>query len=196
MLIGYMRRAATEDGAVMDAQLQALLGAGVEANDVFADSPPGRGAEPAGLARAREFIKPGDCLVIWRLDRIGLSLTNLLATVIDLGQRRIGFRSLTEHLDTTSPHGEFLGHVFGALAQCEQSVMQEHVQATLAARRPGRRGGRPAAIDRQTFSAVTASLEAGATKAAVCRHFGIKRTTLIDTLARSGWSRGTKEAGS
>jgi DNA invertase Pin-like site-specific DNA recombinase len=93
--------------------------------------------------------------------------------------------------------GEFLFHVFGALAQFERSLIQERVRAGLAAaRRRGRRGGRPVAIDMEKMAAVVAALEGGATKAAVCRTFAIRRSTLIDSLARIGWSAGTKLQGS
>lgn len=116
-------------------------------------------------------------------------MPHLLATVGDLKARGVAFRSLTEQMDTTTPQGEFLFHVFGALAQFERSLIQERVQAGLAAAaRRGRRGGRPTAIDPEKLAAVTAALEGGATKAAVCRTFGIKRSTLIDSLARIGWS--------
>lgn len=96
-------------------------------------------------------------------------------------------------MDTTTPQGEFLFHVFGALAQFEWSLIQERVQAGLAAaRRRGRHGGRPTAIDAEKLAAVIAALDAGATKAAVCRTFGINRSTLINSLARVGWSAGIK----
>jgi len=139
------------------------------------------------------FIRPGDCLVVWKLDRLGRSLPHLLTTVNELKTRGVAFRSLTEQMDTMTPHGEFLFHIFGALAQFERSLIQERVQAGLAAaRRRGRRGGRPASIDPEKLAAVTAALDGGATKAAVCRTFGIKRSTLIDSLARIGWSGGLK----
>jgi DNA invertase Pin-like site-specific DNA recombinase len=100
-------------------------------------------------------------------------------------------------MDTTTPQGEFLFHVFGALAQFERSLTQERVRAGLAAaQRRGRRGGRPVAIDAEKMAAVVAALEGGATKAAVCRTFGIKRSTLIDSLVRIGWSAGAKLQGS
>src|SRR5207248_10116646 len=151
----------------------------------------------AGLAKALPFRRPGDGLVVWKLDRLGRSLPHLLTTVTDLKTRGIAFRSLTEQMDTTTPQGEFLFHVFGALAQFERSLIQERVRAGLAAaRRRGRRGGRPVAIDAEKMAAVVAALEGGATKAAVCRTFGIKRSTLIDSLARIGWSAGAKLPGS
>jgi DNA invertase Pin-like site-specific DNA recombinase len=116
--------------------------------------------------------------------------------VNDLKERGIAFRSLTEQMDTTAPQGELLFHVFGALAQFERSLTQERVRAGLAAaRRRGRRGGRPSAIDAEKLAAVVAALDGGATKAAVCRTFGIKRSTLIDSLARIGWSAGLKVQG-
>lgn len=106
-----------------------------------------------------------------------------------LRARGVGFRSQPEQMDTTTPQGEFLFHVFGALAQFERSLIQERVQAGLAAaRRRGRRGGRPMAIDAEKLAAVIAALDAGATKASVCRTFGISRSTLVDSLARIGWS--------
>jgi DNA invertase Pin-like site-specific DNA recombinase len=131
--------------------------------------------------------------VVWKLDRLGRSLPHLLATVNGLKDRGVAFRSLTEQMDTTTPQGEFLFHVFGALAQFERSLTRERVRAGLAA---ARRRGRPVAIDAEKMAAVVAALEGGATKAAVCRTFGIKRSTLIDSLARISWSGGAKLQGS
>jgi DNA invertase Pin-like site-specific DNA recombinase len=191
MLIGYMRVSTDGERQTLDLQRDALLGAGVDERHLFEDRVSGSRSERAGLAKALAFIKAGDCLVVWKLDRLGRSLPHLLTTVTDLKARGIGFRSLTEQMDTTTPQGEFLFHVFGALAQFERSLIQERVQAGLAAaRRRGRRGGRPVAIDAEKLSAATAALDGGASKAAVCRTFGVKRSTLIDTLARIGWSAG------
>jgi len=123
-------------------------------------------------------------------------LPHLLNTVTGLKERGIGFRSLTEQIDTTTPQGELLFHIFGALAQFERSLIQERVQAGLAAaRRRGRRGGRPVAVDAEKLAAVVTALDGGASKAAVCRTFGISRSTLIDSLARIGWSPGAKVRG-
>jgi DNA invertase Pin-like site-specific DNA recombinase len=193
MLVGYMRVSSSGDRQVLDLQRDALLAAGVDARHLFEDRLTGSRGDRVGLARALAFMKPGDCLVVWKLDRLGRSLPHLLATVTDLKKRGIAFRSLTEQMDTTTPHGEFLFHILGSLAQFERSLIQERVQAGLAAaRRRGRHGGRPRTIDAEKLAAVTAALDDGATKAAVCRTFGIKRSTLIDTLARIGWSAGTK----
>ena len=193
MLVGYMRVSTDGDRQVMDLQRDALLAAGIDERHVFEDRAGGSRGDRAGLAKALGFLHPGDCLVVWKLDRLGRSLPHLLTKVGELKTRGVAFRSLTEQMDTTTPHGEFLFHIFGALAQFERSLIQERVQAGLAAaRRRGRRGGRPAAINAEKLAAVTAALDGGATKATVCRTFGIKCSTLIDSLARIGWSAGFK----
>jgi DNA invertase Pin-like site-specific DNA recombinase len=193
MLVGYMRVSTDGDRQVMDLQRDALLAAGIDERHLFEDRASGSRDNRPGLAKALTFLRPGDCLVVWKLDRLGRSLPHLLTTVTDLEKRGVAFRSLTEQMDTTTPHGEFLFHIFGALAQFERSLIQERVQAGLAAaRRRGRRGGRPVAIDPEKLAAVTVALEGGASKAAVCRTFGIKRSTLIDSLTRIGWSAGPK----
>jgi DNA invertase Pin-like site-specific DNA recombinase len=196
MLIGYMRVSTDGDRQVLDLQRDALLAAGVDERHPFEDRISGSRGDRAGLTRALAFVRPGDCLVVWKLDRLGRSLPHLLTTVTDLKERGIAFRSLTEQMDTTTPQGEFLFHVFGALAQFERSLTQERVRAGLAAAsRRGRRGGRPAVIDVEKLLAITAALDGGATKAAVCRTFGIRRSTLIDSLARIGWSPGINGLG-
>ena len=144
MLVGYMRVSTDGDRQVLDLQRDALLAAGVDERHLFEDRASGSRGDRAGLAKALAFIRPGDCLVVWKLDRLGRSLPHLLTTVTDLKKRGIAFRSLTEQMDTTTPQGELLFHIFGALAQFERSLIQERVQAGLAAaRRRGRRGGRP-----------------------------------------------------
>ena len=193
MLIGYMRVSSDGDRQVLDLQRDALSSAGVDARHLFEDHASGNRGDRAGLAKALAFLQPGDCFVVWKLDRLGRSLPHLLATVNDLKARGVAFRSLTEQMDTTTPQGELLFHIFGALAQFERSLTQERVKAGLAAaRRRGRVGGRPVVIDPEKLGAVIAALEHGSTKAAVCRTFGIKRSTLIDALTRIGWSAGAK----
>ena len=193
MLVGYMRVSSESERQSTALQRDALLTAGVDERHVFEDHASGSRGDRAGLMQALSFAKAGDCLVVWKLDRLGRSLPHLLTTVTTLKSRGIAFRSLTEQMDTTTPQGEFLFHVFGALAQFERSLIQERVQAGLAAaRRRGRHGGRPVKINAEKLVAVIAALDAGATKAAVCRTFGLKRSTLIDSLARVGWSAGSK----
>src|ERR1700730_1292861 len=129
MLVGYMRISTERARQVLDLQRAALLAAGVDERHLFEDRTSGSRSDRAGLAKALAFIRPGDVPVVWKLDRLGRSLPHLLSTVTDLKVRGIAFRSLTEQMDTTTPQGEFLFHVFGALAQFERSLIQERVQA-------------------------------------------------------------------
>jgi DNA invertase Pin-like site-specific DNA recombinase len=189
MLVGYMRVSSEGDRQTTALQRDALLAAGVDDRHIHEDRDSGARDDRPGLARALDFVRPGDCLVVWKLDRLGRSLPHLLAIVTSLRERGVAFRSLTEQMDTTTPHGELLFSIFGALAQYERALTQERVRAGLAAaKRRGRRGGRPPEIGPEKLEAITTALDGGATKAAICRTFGVKRTTLIETLARAGWS--------
>jgi len=193
MLIGYMRVSSDSDRQSTDLQRDALLAAGVDVRHLYEDHASGTKDDRTGLTQALEFVQPGDVLVVWKLDRLGRSLSHLLAIVTSLKKKQVAFRSLTEGMDTTTASGELLFHVFGALAQYERALIQERVVAGLAAaRRRGRIGGRPQAITGEKLDAIVAALDGGMSKAAVCRNFAVKRTTLIETLTRVGWpgSRG------
>ena len=195
MLIGYMRVSTDNDRQSTDLQRDALLAAGVDARHLFQDYASGARDDRPGLAKALEYLQSGDVLVVWKLDRLGRSLPHLLSIVSSLKEKRVGFRSLTESMDTTTPSGEFLFQVFGALAQYERALTRERVIAGLAAaKRRGRRGGRPLAITGEKLDAILAALNSDMSKAAVCRNFEVKRTTLIETLARIGWPAATKAA--
>lgn len=188
MLVGYMRVSSDSDRQSTDLQRDALLAAGVDARHLFEDHASGAKDDRAGLAKALAFVQPGDVLVVWKLDRLGRSLSHLLEIVNTLKDRQVSFRSLTEGMDTSTASGELLFHVFGALAQYERALIQERVVAGLAAaKRRGRVGGRPKAIVGEKLDAIVVALNAGMSKAAVCRNFGVKRTTLIETLARISW---------
>ena len=189
MLIGYMRVSSESDRQSTDLQRDALLAAGVDSRHLFEDHASGAVDERDGLAQALSFVKSGDVLVVWKLDRLGRSLPHLLTIVNELKEKQVAFRSLTEGMDTTTASGELLFHVFGALAQYERALTRERVIAGLAAaKRRGRIGGRPPAIVGEKLDAILTALRAGMCKSAVCRNFGVKRTTLIETLARVGWS--------
>ena len=189
MLVGYMRVSSDSDRQSTDLQRDALLAAGVDARHLFEDHASGSKDDRAGLARALKFIQAGYVLVVWKLDRLGRSLSHLLTLVNSLKDRQVAFRSLTEGMDTTTASGELLFHVFGALAQYEHALIRERVVAGLAAaKRRGRVGGRPRAITGEKLDAIIAALDGGMSKAAVCRNFGVKRTTLIETLERTGRS--------
>ena len=187
MLVGYMRVSSESDRQTTDLQRDALLAAGVDNRNLFEDHASGARDDRLGLTQIMEFVQPGDVLIVWKLDRLGRSLVHLLSIVTSLKDKQVAFRSLTEGMDTTTPSGELLFHVFGALAQYERALTQERVMAGLeAARRRGRIGGRPLAITGEKLDAILSALQSGMSKAAVCRNFGVKRTTLIETLNRVG----------
>jgi DNA invertase Pin-like site-specific DNA recombinase len=185
MLVGYMRVSSDNSRQTTDLQRDALIQAGVDERHLFEDKASGARDDRPGLAQALAYVRAGDCLVVWKLDRLGRSLPHLLRIVTDLQTRGVAFRSLTEQMDTTTPHGEFLLSVFGALAQYERALTTERIMAGLeAARRRGKRGGRPYAICEDTMEGIREAMKNGTSKAAVCRIFGVKRSTLYDALAR------------
>jgi DNA invertase Pin-like site-specific DNA recombinase len=193
MLVGYMRVSSESDRQTTDLQRDALLAAGVDARHLFEDHASGAKDDRPGLVEALAYVQPNDVLVVWKLDRLGRSLSHLLSIVNNLKEKQVAFRSLTEGMDTTTASGELLFHVFGALAQYERALTRERVVAGLAAaRRRGRVGGRPLAITGEKLDAILTALNAGMSKAAVCRNFGVKRTTLIETLARISRSDATE----
>ena len=187
MLVGYMRVSSVDDRQSVDLQRDALVAVGVDERNIYSDKASGAKDDRPGLKACLSYLKHGDGLVVWKLDRLGRSLPHLLSIVTDLKERGISFRSLTEQMDTDTPHGNLLFSLFGALAQYERALTRERVVAGLAAaRRRGRRGGRPPAIDPEQMEQIVAALDAGASKASVCRSFKVARSTLIDTLRRRG----------
>lgn len=185
MLIGYMRVSSDNDRQTTDLQRDALIAAGVDPRHLFEDKASGARDDRPGLKQVLDYVQSGDCLIVWKLDRLGRSLPHLLQIVTDLQRRGIAFRSLTEQMDTTTPQGELLFSIFGALAQFERALARERILAGLAAaRNRGRRGGRPRAISTEQLDAIREALKAGTSKASICRTFGLKRSTLYDTLQR------------
>ena len=166
MLVGYMRVSSDNDRQTTDLQRDALLAAGVDPRHLCEDKASGARDDRPGLQQALASVRPGDRLVIWKLDRLGRSLSHLFHVITTLQAQGVAWRSLTEPMDTTTPQGAFLLSVFGALAQ-------ERIRAGLeAARRRGKRGGRPQAISAEHLEAILAALHAGASKASLCRTFG------------------------
>ena len=190
MLVGYMRVSSSDDRQSVDLQRDALIAAGVDERHLYQDKASGARDDRPGLLACLGYMKHGDGLVVWKLDRLGRSLPHLLTIVTDLKERGISFRSLTEQMDTATPHGELLFSIFGALAQYERALTRERVVAGLAAaKRRGRQGGRPPALVAQQIEQITAALDAGTSKASVCRSFKVPRSTLLDTLKRVGWTQ-------
>ena len=117
MLIGYMRVSSDTDRQTTDSQRDALIAAGVDQRHLFEDKASGARDDRPGLKNCLDYVKTGDTLVVWKLDRLGLSLPHLLTIIDGLRESGVAFRSLTEGMDTNTPHGELLFHFFGALAQ-------------------------------------------------------------------------------
>ena len=140
MLIGYAR-VSTHDQTV-HLQQDALEKIGCV--KIFTDTATGSSFERKGLDEALSYVRDGDTLVVWRLDRLGRSLRHLIDTVTRLNERNIGFKSITEQIDTTTPGGKLIFHIFGALAEFERDLIRERTQAGLtAARARGRGAGSP-----------------------------------------------------
>jgi DNA invertase Pin-like site-specific DNA recombinase len=137
-------------------------------------------AERPALHDAVEFARSGDTLIVWKLDRLARSMKQLIETIEDLRVRGIGFRSLTEALDTTTAQGRLVFHMFGALAEFERSLIRERTQAGLAAaRRLGRKGGRPPKLtedDLEAARALLANLDIGVTQ--IAHRLGVSPATL------------------
>ena len=149
MLIGSARISTHEQ--TLNLQQDALEKAGC--NKIFTDTASGAKAERKGLEQALNYVRKGDTLVVWRLDRLGRSLPHLITTMTDLEGRGIGFKSLTENIDTTTSGGKLIFHIFGALAEFERNLIRERTQAGLtAARARGKKGGRPNALTERQIS--------------------------------------------
>lgn len=158
MLVGYAR-VSTQDQN-LELQLDALSAAGCE--KVFVEKASGAQRDRPELKASLEYMRDGDTLVVWKLDRLARSIKQLIETVEGLETRGIGFRSVTEAIDTTTPGGRLVFHIFGALAEFERSIIRERTQAGLdAARARGRTGGRPKKLSESDLKAAKAMLVAG-----------------------------------
>src|SRR6266516_4286577 len=179
MLIGYARVSTQEQ--TLDLQKDALEKIGCI--KIFSDVVSGAKAERTGLHEALEYVREGDTLVVWRLDRLGRSLKHLIETITKLNNRKIGFKSITENIDTTTSGGKLIFHIFGALAEFERDIIQERTNAGLtAARARGRLGGRPKAQTLNTPKkiALAQSLYDNKTNTIeeICKTLHISRATL------------------
>ena len=168
-------------------QRDALRAAGVDDRHIHEDRASGGRDDRPGLKVCLEYLTSGDVLVVWRLDRLGRSLPHLVGIVAELRARGVGLRSLSEMIDTTTATGELVFHLFASLAQYERALVRERVVTGLeAARRRGRRGGRPRRLDAERVAAAKAMLAEGKSLSAVARVTGMPRSTLADALRRAG----------
>lgn len=183
-LLGYARVSTLEQNA--DLQRDALGAAGCWR--VFTDHVSGVREQRPELDRVLEALRPGDTLVVWRLDRLGRSLRHLIDVATDLAAREVGFRSLTESVDTTTPGGRLIFHMFGALAQFERELVRERTLAGLAsARARGRNGGRPTIMTADKLAAARrmyAQRELSGEQ--IARALGVSRSTLYRALTKAG----------
>ncbi len=184
MLVGYARVSTEEQN--LNLQLDELKRAGCE--KVFTDEMSGAKRERPGLSEALAFMRAGDTLVVWRLDRLGRSLKDLIQRVEDLQQREVGFRSLHESIDTTSPGGKFQFHVFSALAEFERDLIRERTMAGLrAARARGKLGGRPKGMTPDKVKmAARLMKDPNVSAQEICRMLGVSRTTLYRYISPNG----------
>src|SRR4051812_10257464 len=175
MLIGYARVSTLDQTLAL--QQDALSAAGCE--QLYTDTVSGSVTERRGLTQALSHLRSGDTLVVWRLDRLGRSLSHLIETVRQLQDRGIGFRSLQEQIDTTTSGGKLVFHVFGALAEFERDLIRERTYAGLqAARARGRLFGRPKVLSPQQVKQLRSlAKDDRNTVTEICQTLGISRAT-------------------
>ena len=183
MLVGYARVSTHDQN--LDLQHDALKVTGCE--KIVVDKISGAMKQRSGLDRVLDTLREGDTLVVWRLDRLGRSLKHLIELVGELENKGVAFRSLQESIDTTSPGGKLVFHIFGALAEFERNLIRERTQAGLAAARArGRKGGRPKslAIEKRKM-AVKLYREGKHSVQNICRLVGVSKPTLYSYVRES-----------
>ena len=177
--IGYARVSTTDQDPAL--QLDALAKAGC--TRVFEDKASGARADRPGLAAALAFVREGDVLMVWKLDRLGRSLPHLIETVNALESRGVGFRSLTEAIDTTTPGGRLIFHIFGALGQFERDLIRERTRAGLdSAVARGRRGGRRPVVTEEKLHRARTLIAQGLTVREAAARIKVGKTALYAAL--------------
>lgn len=183
--IGYARVSTEEQN--LGLQRDALMRADVAR--VFEDHASGTSKYRPGLDAALDMLGPGDTLVVWKLDRLGRSLSHLIGLVQSLGDRDIGFQSLSESIDTTTAGGRLVFHLMGALAEFERSLIVERTKAGMAsARSRGRHLGRAPSLNPAKVEHARTLIDNGATVAATARTLNVGRSTLYRALRADGAS--------
>lgn len=190
MLVGYARVSTLDQNPEL--QQDALHTAGCE--EVFTDKVTGTAAHRPELQRAKDVLRQGDTLVVWRLDRLGRSLKDLIEWVAYLESKGIGFRSLQEAIDTTTPSGRLVFHMFAALAEFERNLIRERTRAGLvAARARGRKGGRPKTLSSAKMRrAVDLYNSKNVSVKEICTMFAISKPTLYTYVRESQGSQAAK----
>lgn len=178
--IGYARVSTAEQSLIL--QTDALKAAGCER--IFVETASGAQRDRPELQRALDYMRPGDTLVVWKLDRLARSMRQLIDTVELLQSKAMGFRSLTEAIDTTTAGGMLVFHVFAALAQFERAIIRERTKAGLdAARARGRKGGRRPKLSKDDLRDAKALLrDPEISVAEVAQRVGVSPATLYRHL--------------
>jgi len=175
MKIGYARVSTTDQS--LNPQTDSLSEAGCE--KLFSDVASGAKTQRPGLEKAIEFCRKGDILVVWKLDRMGRSMSHLIEMIQQLENKKVGFQSLTEKIDTTTAGGRLIFHLFGALAEFERDLIRERVQAGLkSARARGRKGGRPPVPEETRAMAKILLADKSLSVKQICERLGIAKSTL------------------
>ncbi|MEH8022109.1 recombinase family protein [Rheinheimera metallidurans] len=182
MIVGYAR-VSTQDQS-LDLQSDALRTASCD--EIFSEKITGKQRERPELQNCLRMLRKGDVLVVWKLDRLARSLKDLVELITELEAKQVGFRSITEAIDTTTAGGKLVFHIFGALAEFEHNLIRERTLAGLAAARArGRKGGRKPSMSHSDIQKAAAMLlDPKITKTEVAKHFGISRVTLNNSLMR------------
>jgi DNA invertase Pin-like site-specific DNA recombinase len=183
MLIGYARVSTNEQN--LDLQLDSFKKAGVSEKHIYTDKITGTKEARKGLEQALSHLREGDTLVVWRLDRLGRSLKDLIERVTALKAQGVAFKSITENIDTATASGQLVFHIFGALAEFERNLIKERTMAGLeAARARGRKGGRPKLKVSSSKVAMARKLYADETNTIpdICKTLNISRATLYRYL--------------
>jgi DNA invertase Pin-like site-specific DNA recombinase len=183
VLIGYMRVSKADGSQGLELQSDALLAAGVERAQLYADHASGSKDDRPGLEACLKALREGDTLVVWKLDRLGRSLRHLVNTVHDLMARQIGFRVLSGQgadIDTSTAGGRLVFGLFAALAEFERELIHERTLAGLsAARARGRQGGRPYTMTPAKLRLAQAAMAKRETTVGdLCQELGVTRQTL------------------
>lgn len=181
-LLGYARVSTLEQDSAL--QRDALRAAGCQR--IFTDKASGKLEQRPALDAMLDQLRTGDTVVVWRLDRLGRSLRNLIDTVQALEGRGVAFRSLTESIDTSTPGGKLIFHLFGALAEFERDLIRERTLAGLAAARArGRNGGRPTVWTPEKLKAARSMYDSREHVAAIARVVGVSRASVYRALAQA-----------
>lgn len=182
MLIGYARVSTKDQRA--DLQKDALKKVGCE--KIFVDKKTGKHLNREGLEKALDILREGDTLVVWRLDRLARSLKHLIELISHLEENKIGFKSITETIDTTTTGGRLVFHIFGALAEFERNLIRDRTMAGLeAARARGKKGGRRYKLpDKKREIAVELHKDGKHSVKDICETMNISKQTLYNYIGK------------